>query len=112
MNPRVYWISLGLAICLLTLIIRLIQERRLHIAYCWIWVSIGALAPVIVVKFDWLLSFSNLIGAISPINTLFLFAILVLFLLSLQFSIVITSQRRQIKKLTQKIVLISEGGQE
>jgi hypothetical protein len=109
MHPRVFFVSLFLSIALLIIIVRLIQKRRLDIAYCWIWLCIGVLVPLIVIKFDWFLWFSNLIGAISPLTTLFLFSNLILFLLCLQFSMVITSQRRQIKKLTQHIALLSEG---
>jgi hypothetical protein len=108
MHPRVYIVSLALGVSLLILVIRLIQKGRLDIAYCWLWLCIGLVAPLVVIKYDWLLCFSNLIGAISPETTLFLFSNLVLFLLCLQFSIVISSHRRKIKKLTQQIALLSE----
>jgi hypothetical protein len=108
MLPRVFWISLALGLSLLIIIVRLIQKRRLDIAYCWLWLCIGFVSIFIVVKYDWFLRFSNLIGAISPLTTLFLFSNLVLFLLCLQFSMVITTQRRQIKKLTQQMALLSE----
>jgi hypothetical protein len=108
MHPRVFIVSLVLAIALLIIIIRLIQKRRLDIAYCWLWLCIGILAPLIVIRYDWFLWFSNLIGAISPLTTLFLFSNLILFLLCIQFSMVITSHRRKIKKLTQQIALLSE----
>ncbi len=108
MHPRVYLVSLVLGVSLLLLVIRLIQKGRLDIAYCWLWLCIGIMAPLIVIKFDWLLWFSDLIGALSPLTTLFLFANLVLFLLCLQFSMVISSHRRKIKKLTQQIALLSE----
>jgi hypothetical protein len=85
--------------------VRLIQKGRLDISYCWLWLSVGIIAPLIVVKYDWLLWFSKLIGAVSPITTLFLFSILILFLMCLQFSIVISLQRRQIKRLTQQLAM-------
>jgi hypothetical protein len=107
MHPRVYFVSLVLGVSLLVLVIRLIQKGRLDIAYCWLWLCIGFLAPLIVIKYDWLLWFSNLIGVVSPLTTLFLFSSLVLFLLCLQFSMVISSHRRKIKILTQQIALLS-----
>jgi len=105
MNPRQFFVSLIISLALLVIIIRLIQKGRLDISYCWIWLAVGFMSFLIVIKFDWLLSFSHLIGVIDPISTLFLFSTLALFLMCLQFSIVISSQRRQIKKLAQQIAL-------
>lgn len=105
MFPRQYIITLLISFGLLGLIVRLIQKGRLDISYCWLWLGVGIMAPLIVIKYDWLLWFSALIGAVSPVTTLFLFSILILFLMCLQFSIVISLQRRQIKRLTQQIAI-------
>jgi hypothetical protein len=105
MYLRQYVITLLISLGLLALIVRLIQRGKLDISYCWLWLGVGIIAPMIVIKYDWLLWFSDLIGAVSPITTLFLFSILVLFLMCLQFSIIISVQRRQIKKLTQQIAI-------
>ena len=105
MNPKLFFVSLIISLALLALIIRLIQKRRMDISYCWLWLAVGFVSVLIVIKFDWLLRFSHLIGVVDPISTLFLFSTLVLFLMCLQFSIIISSQRRQIKKLAQQIAL-------
>ena len=108
MYPKQFYVSLAISLALFFLIVRLIQKGRLEISYCWLWLSVGIVAPLIVVKYDWLLWFSQLIGAVSPITTLFLFSILILFLMCLQFSLVISLQRRQIKRLTQQIAMRTE----
>jgi hypothetical protein len=102
---RQYVVMLIISLVLFALIIRLIQKGRLDISYCWIWLGVGIMAPLIVVKYDWLLWFSGLIGAVTPITTLFLFSILILFLMCLQFSLIISLQRRQIKRLTQQMAI-------
>jgi Uncharacterized conserved protein (DUF2304). len=86
----------------------LIQKGRLDISYCWLWLAVGIVAPLIVIKYDWLLWFSKQIDVVSPVTTLFLFSILILFLMCLQFSLVISVQRRQIKRLTQLIAMRME----
>jgi len=106
--PRQFLASIIISLSLLLFIIRLIQKGQLDISYCWLWLGVGIVVPLIVVRYDWLVRFSHLIGAVTPTTTLFLFAILVLFLMCLQFSIVISSQRRQIKKLSQHIALWTE----
>ena len=108
MYPKQFYVSLAISLALFFLVVRLIQKGRLEISYCWLWLSVGIVAPLIVVKYDWLLWFSRQIGAVSPITTLFLFSILILFLMCLQFSLVISLQRRQIKRLTQQIAMRME----
>jgi len=105
MYPKQFFVSLLISLGLFFLVVRLIQKGRLDISYCWLWLGVGIIAPLIVIKFNWLLWFSSQIDASSPITTLFLFSILILFLMCLQFSLVISAQRRQIKRLTQQIAM-------
>ncbi len=58
------------------------------------------------VRYDWLVTLSHLIGAVTITTTLFLIAFFVLLLMTLQFSLVISQHRRQIKKLSQEIALL------
>jgi hypothetical protein len=105
MYPKQFYVSLVISLALFFLVVRLIQKGRLDISYCWLWLAVGIAAPLIVIKYDWLLWFSRQIGAVSPVTTLFLFSILILFLMCLQFSLIISLQRRQIKRLTQLIAM-------
>jgi len=109
MYPKQFYVSLVISLALFFLVVRLIQKGRLDISYCWLWLMVGVIAPLIVIKYDWLLWFSKQIDMATPITTLFLFSILILFLMCLQFSIVISMQRRQIKKLTQQIAILLEN---
>jgi len=108
MYPKQFYVSLVISLILFFLVVRLIQKGRLDISYCWLWLAVGIAAPLIVIKYDWLLWFSKQIDVVSPVTTLFLFSILVLFLMCLQFSLVISVQRRQIKRLTQLIAMRME----
>lgn len=99
-------VSLVIAISLLLLVIRLIQKSRLDVAYCWLWLVIGIVMILVVLRYDWLLYLTHLIGAVAPTTTLFLLGLVVVLLMCLQFSIVTTTQRRQIKRLTQGLAII------
>ncbi len=105
-QPRQFIASIILSVSLMILIIRLVQKGRLDIAYCWVWLGIAAGAILVVVRYDWLVGLSHLIGAVTITTTLFLLAFLVLLLMTLQFSLVISTHRRQIKKLSQEIALL------
>jgi bacteriorhodopsin len=97
--------SFILSILLLVLIIRLVQKGRLDIAYCWLWLAIGIAASLVVARYDWLTRFSEIIGAVNNTTTLFLMTFFVVLLLCLQFSLVVSHQRRQLKRLTQQLAL-------
>ncbi|NQU38856.1 MAG: DUF2304 domain-containing protein [Lentisphaerae bacterium] len=105
-QPRQFIASIIIAIALLALIIRLVQKGRLDIAYCWVWLGIGLSAILVVVRYEWLLALSDLIGVVTTTTTLFLIAFFVLLLMTLQFSLVISQHRRQIKKLSQEVALL------
>ena len=104
--PRQFAASILLSLALLVLIIRLVQKGRLDIAYCWAWLGIGAGALLVVLRYDWLDRFSQLIGSKTNTTTLFLLGFFVVLLMCLQFSIVISIQRRQIKKLSQRLAIL------
>jgi hypothetical protein len=108
MYPKQFYVSFVISLALLFLIVRLIQKGRLDISYCWLWLVVGIGAPLIVIKYDLLLWASQQMDIVSPVTTLFLFSILILFLMCLQFSLVISMQRRQIKRLTQQIAILME----
>lgn len=101
--------SFILGAILLVLIIRLVQRGRLDIAYCWLWLGIGIGIMLVVVRYDLLVRISSLIGSMTPTTTLFLMGFMVVLLLCLQFSLVISAHRRQIKRLTQHIALLEKS---
>jgi hypothetical protein len=105
--PHQFFSSLALSLTLLLLVLRLVQKGRLDIAYCWLWLLIAVGSLVLTVRYDWLLAFMNMIGAMSSTTALFVIAFFVIFLLCLQFSLVISHHRRQIKKLSQQLALLS-----
>jgi hypothetical protein len=110
MFPRQLIASVVIALCLLVLIVRLVQRGHLDIAYCWLWLGIGLGMLLMVLHYDWLLKLSDVIGAVAPTTTLFLLGFLMVLLMCLQFSMVISTHRRQIKRLTQQLAVLERNG--
>jgi len=104
---RQFIASIVLSLSLFVLTIRLVQKGKLDIAYCWIWLGISLASLGIVLRYEWLLKLSDLIGALTPTTTLFLLGFFVVLLMCMQFSLVISQQRRQIRRLSQQIALLS-----
>ena len=108
MFPRQLFASVVIALCLLAVIVRLVQRGHLDIAYCWLWLGIGVGTLLVVLHYDWLLRLSDIIGAVAPTTTLFLLGFLMVMLLCLQFSMVVSTHRRQIKRLTQRLAILEQ----
>lgn len=108
MEPNQFITGLVISSSLFILIIRLIQKRKLDIAYCWVWMIMGVAMLVVVLRYDWLVWFTHFIGAVSPTTTLFLFAIIIILMLCLQFSIIMSTHRQHIKRLTQRLAIDAE----
>jgi hypothetical protein len=102
-------VSLVIGVLLLVLIFRLVQKGFLDIAYCWLWLGIGVGIIGVVLHYDWLLKLSDLIGAVTATTTLFLLGFMVILLMCLQFSMIISAHRRQIKRLTQRLAILEEA---
>lgn len=107
MTPRQIEASIIISIGLLVLIVTLIRKKKLDMAYSWVWLFIGISAVMVVVFYDGLLELSYMIGAMTPTTTLFLGAILVIMLLCLQFSVVTSQHKWQIRKLAQELAMLS-----
>jgi hypothetical protein len=106
MLPRQLYACIALSLLLLLLIVRLVQKGRLDIAYCWLWLCIGLSTILVVLRNDLLKLISSAIGAVSDTTTVFLMGFFLIVLMCLQFSLVISLHRRQIKKLYQKMALL------
>ncbi len=105
-QERQFIASIIIGISILILVVRLVQRRKLDIAYCWLWLAIGAGIVLVVTRYNWLEWLSQVIGAKTHTTTLFLLGFVVVLLLCLQFSLALSSHRRQIRKLTQETAML------
>ena len=108
MLERQLYACVVMSLCLLLLIVKLVQEGRLDIAYCWLWLCIGGSTLILVLRNDLLKLISRTIGAVDDTTTVFLLGSFLIVLMCLQFSLVISHHRRQIKKLLQRLAILAE----
>jgi hypothetical protein len=88
-------------------ILELVRRRRLREEYSWLWLLTAAIMVLLVVWFPLLRFFTVLIGAVTPINTLLLFAVLFLFAIAVHYSVIISRLTTQVKNLAQEVALVS-----
>jgi hypothetical protein len=86
--------------------INLVRKRKLREEYSVLWLVTSLLMFVLVIRYEWLVALTNLIGAGLPTTTLFIGALIFLMLIAVQFSIKISQLTGQIKNLAQDNALL------
>jgi hypothetical protein len=87
-------------------VVDMVRRRRLREEYSVLWLATSVVMFVLVFRYEWLIALTNLIGAGLPTTTLFLFSIIFLMLLSVQFCIKISRLTDQVKNLSQDNALM------
>ncbi len=100
--------ALFVSLTILVLIVEMIRRRKIKEEYSWLWLLVGISMTILVLRFDLLMWLSRLIGAVNPIITIFLFGFIFLILINLDYSVRISTYKEQIKKLAQKIGILSK----
>jgi hypothetical protein len=98
----------ALFICCLVFVVtvNLVRKRKLREEYSVLWLVTSILMFVLVLRYDWLVSLTDFIGAGLPTTTLFICSITFLMLISVQFSIKISRLSDQVKSLAQDNALL------
>ena len=86
--------------------IEMVRQKRLREEYSVLWLFTSCIMFVLVIKYDWLVTITNLIGAALPTSTLFTGSIVFLVLLGVQFSIKISRLSDQVKDLVQENAIL------
>ena len=95
------------AIVVFLLIFELVRRRRLREEYSWLWLLTGTAMILLVVWYRLLLYITWIIGAGTPVTTLFLFSTLFLLLIAVHYSVIISKLTTQVKNLAQELALLS-----
>lgn len=98
--------SLMVSITVFVFTIDLVRKKRLREEYSLLWLATSFAMIVFIIKYDWLIRITNLIGAVLPTTTLFLGAILFLIIIAVQFSIKISKLTDQVKDLVQENAIL------
>jgi len=103
-KQQIFSILISLAVFFIT--IELVRKKRLREEYSLLWLFTSMMMIVLIIRYDWLLVLTKIIGAVLPTTTLFLGSIIFLMLLSVQFSMRISRLADQIKDLVQENALL------
>ena len=91
---------------LLVLILELVRRRKLREEYSWLWLLTALAIMTLALRYDLLLTMTQLIGAVVPISTLFFFGLIFLMVISISYSVRISTLSLQVKNLAQKLTIL------
>ena len=94
-------------------VLELVRRRRLREEYSWLWLLTAGAMVLLAVWYRLLLVITWVVGAVTPLNTLLLCAILFLFAIAVHYSMIISRLTVQVKNLAQELALLSarvDGG--
>ena len=88
--------------------VEMVRRKKLREEYSVLWLTTSIIMFVLVLKYDWLVYLTNLIGAVVPTTTLFIGSLIFLMLIAIQFSIKLSSLSDQVKNLAQENALLKQ----
>lgn len=103
-NQKLFALLISVSIFLF--ILEMVRRKKLREEYSVLWLATAVVMLVLILKYDWLVALTNLIGAGLPTSTLFLGSIIFLMLIAVQFSIKISRLTEQAKNLAQQNALL------
>jgi len=104
LRQKVFFLSI--AVLLLFVIVELVRRRRLRVEYSWLWLASGFTIILLILRYDLLIWLTDLVGAAIPTSTLFFLCVLYLALLSLNYSVRLSTLTGQVKELAQEVALL------
>jgi hypothetical protein len=99
--------ALTTSLLIFVFILELVRRRRLREEYSWLWLLAAGAMVLLVVWFRLLMIITHLVGAVTPLNTLLLFAVLFLFAIAVHYSVIVSRLTSQVKNLAQELALVS-----
>jgi len=105
-SNRIQYISIVCSIGLLIFIFELIRRKKIREQYSLLWLFFSIVFVVLSVWREGLDAFAKLVGINYAPSALFLILVLAIFLILIQFSVIISKLTEENKKLSQEIGLI------
>lgn len=104
LNQKIFALVLGVFFFLAVL--DLIRLRKIKMEYALLWLITSSVVLVFVIWYDALVWLTDLIGAVLPTTTLFIFGIFFLLLMNLHFSVKLSEFSERIKNLSQETAIL------
>lgn len=104
LRQQIFALIISVIVFLFT--IEMVRKKKLREEYSVLWLSTSFVMFILILKYEWLVNLTDLIGAKLPTTTLFIGSFVFLVLISVQFSIKISRLTDQLKDLVQENAIL------
>ncbi len=95
-----------LVLALIVFIIELVRRRSLNVQYSWHWLLLALVLLAVALNYRILIVIRDLLGMGLTSSALFLLGILFLLVLTIYYSVRISTLNRQVKDLAQRVAIL------
>jgi hypothetical protein len=99
--------ALTISLLAFLFVLDLVRRRRLREEYSWLWLLTAGTMVVLAVWYKLLVAVTYVVGAVTPLNTLLLCAVLFLFAIAVHYSVIISRLTNQVKNLAQELAIVA-----
>ena len=107
LTPHQTMFALVTSLLAFVFVLELVRRRRLREEYSWLWLLTAGAMVLLVVWYRLLILITRIVGAVTPLNTLLLCAVLFLFAIAVHYSVIVSRLTSQVKNLAQELALVS-----
>ena len=107
MTDRVQVVSLAVSVLLLLVVFELVRRRKLTEEYSFLWILSALSLVLLSVKRQILDATARWLGVYYPPAVLLMVLILMVFVASLCFSVIVSRQRQQIERLIEETAILA-----
>jgi hypothetical protein len=104
---RVQLLALAVSLALLAAVIELVRRRKLTEEYSFLWILCSLALVGMAVRRDLLERAASWLGVYYPPMVLLMLLIVMVFIASLCFSVIVSRQRQQIERLIEETAILS-----
>ena len=104
---RVQVVALTVSVLLLAVVLELVRRRKLTEEYSFLWLLCSAALVALSIRRDVLDAAARWLGVFYPPMVLLMLLIVMVFVASLCFSVIVSRQRQQIERLIEETAILS-----
>ncbi len=104
---RVQIVALMVSVLLLAVVLELVRRRKLTEEYSFLWILCSAALVALSIRRDVLDAAASWLGVFYPPMVLLMLLIVMVFVASLCFSVIVSRQRQQIERLIEETAILS-----
>jgi hypothetical protein len=106
-TDRIQLVALGVSLSLLIIVLELVRRRKLTEEYSFLWILCSLALVFLSIRRDVLDTAAHWLGVFYPPTVLLMLLIMMVFIASLCFSVIVSRQRQQIERLIEETAILA-----